>query len=206
MQVEQVAQPAQHLVLPVVAVAVDAEPQTPLDSQSPQVQAGWVGQVEVHQVEALRHDTAPQRSLSWQPLALVQVLLQIVALVVVAAVVAQSVSLVPLPTTQAHSQPHQAQAVQAEVANCWWFMLAKHAYIDANGLVVQIISGALDGAAHDALLRDYAFLSGAVRCVRVEDETPIWIGGSYTDGVFAAPPEPEPLPEPLPEPQPEPEI
>lgn len=85
-------------------------------------------------------------------------------------------------------------------------MLARHAYLNAEDVVVQVLSGALDGAAHDALLRDYAVLYGAVRCVRVEDETPVWIGGSYTDGVFTTPPEPEPLPEPLPEPQPEPEI
>jgi hypothetical protein len=85
-------------------------------------------------------------------------------------------------------------------------MLHKHAYLNADDLVVQVIAGAVDGAAHDALLRDYGVLFGAVRCVRVEGETPVWIGGSYTDGVFAPPPVPEPLPEPLPEPEPEPEI
>lgn len=84
-------------------------------------------------------------------------------------------------------------------------MLPKHAYLNGDDLVVQVISGAVDGAAHDALLADYGVLFGAVRCVRVEGETPVWIGGSYTDGVFAPPPAPEPLPEPLPEPEPEPE-
>jgi hypothetical protein len=75
-------------------------------------------------------------------------------------------------------------------------MLDKHAYLDANGVVVQVISGAVDGAAHDALLSDYGVLFGAVRCVRVDADTPVWIGGSYADGVFAPPPVPEPLPEP----------
>jgi hypothetical protein len=47
-------------------------------------------------------------------------------------------------------------------------MLAKHIYLNADDLVVQVISGAVDGAAHDALLRDYNVLFGAVRCVRVD--------------------------------------
>lgn len=85
-------------------------------------------------------------------------------------------------------------------------MSPKHVYLNADDLVVQVISGAVNGATHDQFLADYGVLFGAVRCVRVEDETPVWIGGSYTDGVFAPPPAPEPLSEPLPEPQPEPEI
>ncbi len=89
---------------------------------------------------------------------------------------------------------------------CMSSMLAKHAYLNADDLVVQVISGAVDGATHDRFLADYGVLFGAVRCVRVEGETPVWIGGSYTDGVFAPPPAPEPLPEPLPEPTLEPEI
>ena len=80
-------------------------------------------------------------------------------------------------------------------------MLARHAYLNADGIVVQVISGAVDGVAHDALLRDYGILYGAVSCVRVEDDRAIWIGGSYTDGAFAPPPEPEPLPEPALEPE-----
>lgn len=84
--------------------------------------------------------------------------------------------------------------------------MTTHVYLNAQDIVVQVITGGVDGAAHDALLRDYNFLYGAVRCVRVEDRRPVWIGGSYTDGVFAPPPEPEPLPEPLPEPQLETEV
>lgn len=78
-----------------------------------------MGQVEAHRVAVLRHDTQQQLQRSWQPLALAQVLLQIVALVVVVAARARSVSAAPQRTTQAHSQPHQAQAVQAEVGNFW---------------------------------------------------------------------------------------
>ena len=96
----------------------------------------------------------------------------------------------------------------------------KHAYINADGLVVQTIVGALDQAAHDIMLRDYGVLFGAVRCVQVEEGIQIWMGGRYDDDAgFLPPPEPEivegtseampapePLPEPLPEPQLEPEI
>lgn len=83
-------------------------------------------------------------------------------------------------------------------------MLAKHVYLNAEDGVVQVISGAVEGTAHDALLRDYGVLFGAVRCVRVDAATPVWIGGFYTGGEFTPPPAPEPLPEPLPEPEPEP--
>jgi len=79
--------------------------------------------------------------------------------------------------------------------------MSKHVYLSADSIVVQVIHGAVDGAAHDSLLADYGFLYKAVRCVRVEGETPVWIGGSYTDGVFAPPPAPEPLPEPTLEPE-----
>lgn len=85
-------------------------------------------------------------------------------------------------------------------------MLPKHAYLDANGTVVQVISGAVEGATHDAFLADYGTLFGAVRCVRVDAETPVWIGGTYDDANgFTPPPAPEPQPEPQPEPEPEPE-
>lgn len=82
----------------------------------------------------------------------------------------------------------------------------KYAFISADGTVVNVISGTLNPAQQTQFLRDYAILFGAVAVVEVDAETPVWIGGSYTDGVFNEPPAPEPLPEPLPEPQPEPEI
>lgn len=77
----------------------------------------------------------------------------------------------------------------------------KHAYLNAESIVVQVISGPLDDAAHDALLRDYGVLYGAISCVRVEDDRAIWIGGSYTDGEFTPPPAPPVEPEPQLEPE-----
>jgi hypothetical protein len=73
----------------------------------------------------------------------------------------------------------------------------RHAYIDPSNVVVQIITGGVDGSAHDSLLAVYADLFGATRCVRVEDDRSIWIGGSYDpdSGVFSPPPSPEPEPE-----------
>ena len=79
------------------------------------------------------------------------------------------------------------------------------AFIDSNGVVVQVILGWLDEPAKAAFLRDYGILYGAVSLLEVDDSTSVWIGGTYTDGVFQAPPapEPEPVPEVLPEPLPE---
>ena len=82
----------------------------------------------------------------------------------------------------------------------------KYAFINADGIVVQVIVGALSAAQQAQFLRDYAILFGAVAIVEVDADTPVWIGGGYTDGAFNEPPAPEPQPEPLPEPQPEPEI
>jgi hypothetical protein len=88
----------------------------------------------------------------------------------------------------------------------------RYAFIDSNGIVVNVISGALTASEQARFLTDYRALFGAEQIIEVEAETTVWIGGTYTEGVFAPPPEPEPepapepLPEPLPEPQPEPEI
>jgi len=85
----------------------------------------------------------------------------------------------------------------------------KYAFTDSSGIVVNVIVGALPEAQQQMLLNDYRKLFGATAIVAVDAETSVWIGGSYTDGVFAPPPEPEPEPiveviaEPLPEPLPE---
>ena len=81
----------------------------------------------------------------------------------------------------------------------------QYAFINQDGIVVQVIAGVLDAAQQAQFLRDYSILFGAVAVIEVDADTPVWIGGTYTDGEFTPPPAPEPLPEPLPEPQPEPE-
>lgn len=80
----------------------------------------------------------------------------------------------------------------------------KYAFINAASIVVNCISGTLSASQQAQFLRDYGILFGAVAVIEVDAETPVWVGGSYTDGVFT--PAPEPRPEPLHEPQPEPEI
>ena len=79
----------------------------------------------------------------------------------------------------------------------------RYAFINADGIVVQVIVGNLDAQQQAQFLSDYTVLFGAAQIVAVDAETSVWIGGSYTDGTFTAPPEPEPLPEVLPEPLPE---
>jgi hypothetical protein len=73
--------------------------------------------------------------------------------------------------------------------------MTRYAFINAESIVVQVITGALDASAQELFLRDYATLFGAVAIIEVEQGTSVWIGGAYTDGVFAPPPQPEPLPE-----------
>ncbi len=94
--------------------------------------------------------------------------------------------------------------------------MTRYAFTNADGIVVQLISGALNPAQQEQFLRDYSALFGAVAIIEVEDGTSVWIGGTYTDGVFAPPSQPEivdgtatmidePQLEPLPEPT-EPEL
>jgi hypothetical protein len=81
-----------------------------------------------------------------------------------------------------------------------------YAFLNADSIVVNVISGTLNEQQQAQFLRDYAILFGATQIVEVETDTAVWIGGSYTDGTFNEPPAPEPLPEPLPEVITEPEI
>jgi hypothetical protein len=68
----------------------------------------------------------------------------------------------------------------------------KYAFTNADNIVVNCISGALNPAQQAQFLRDYATLFGATAIIEVEDGTSVWIGGSYTDGQFQPPPQPEP--------------
>jgi hypothetical protein len=79
--------------------------------------------------------------------------------------------------------------------------VTRYAFIDANGIVVNVISGALSEAQQAQFLSDYGVLFGATQIVAVDADTSVWIGGSYTDGTFTAPPtptEPEVPSDPLP--------
>ncbi len=71
----------------------------------------------------------------------------------------------------------------------------RYAFINAESIVVQVITGTLNAAQQAQFLRDYATLFGATAIIEVEQGTSVWIGGTYTDGVFTEPPQPEPLPE-----------
>jgi hypothetical protein len=71
--------------------------------------------------------------------------------------------------------------------------MTRYAFTNADGIVVQLISGALNPAQQEQFLRDYSALFGAVAIVAVEPDTSVWIGGAYLDGVFAPPPQPEPV-------------
>ena len=70
-----------------------------------------------------------------------------------------------------------------------------YAFTNADGTVVQVITGALNADEQARFLRDYSVLFGAVAIIEVEDGTSVWIGGTYTDGQFQPPPQPEPVPE-----------
>lgn len=77
--------------------------------------------------------------------------------------------------------------------------MSRFAFINAEGIVAQIIIGELDEIQRAQFLRDYFALFGAREIVSVEPEVAVWIGGSYdaSSGAFSPPPivEPEQLPE-----------
>ena len=84
----------------------------------------------------------------------------------------------------------------------WWLSMSHkgYAFINAESVVVQLITGALNPSQQAQFLQDYGTLFGAVAIVAVEQDTVVYIGGSYTEGVFAPPPQPEPEPEVIEEP------
>ena len=67
-----------------------------------------------------------------------------------------------------------------------------YAFINSDGIVVQVISGALNPAQQQQFLNDYAALFGAVAIIEVGTETLVWIGGTYdAEQGFLPPPQPE---------------
>jgi hypothetical protein len=68
----------------------------------------------------------------------------------------------------------------------------RYAFINADGIVVQVINGVLSSAQQAMFLRDYSVLFGAIAIIEVEDGTSVWIGGNYTDGQFLPIPPPQP--------------
>jgi hypothetical protein len=73
-----------------------------------------------------------------------------------------------------------------------------YAFINADGIVVQLIVGLLNAQEQAQFLRDYSQLFNAVAIIEVDANVRVWIGGAYdaTDQTFTPPPpEPETPPE-----------
>ena len=71
----------------------------------------------------------------------------------------------------------------------------RYAFISADGVVVQVISGILSETQLSTFLSDYRALFGAESAIAIADPSvSVWIGGSYNpeSGTFAPPPSPEP--------------
>ena len=74
--------------------------------------------------------------------------------------------------------------------------MKKYAFTNADGIVVQAITGTLNPAQQAQFLRDYATLFDATAIIEVEQGTSVWIGGTYDSAQgFLPPPQPEPTPE-----------
>jgi hypothetical protein len=68
----------------------------------------------------------------------------------------------------------------------------RYAFTNAESIVVNVIVGNLTPDQQQLFLRDQATLFGATQVIEVEPGTSVWIGGSYTEGQFLPPPQPEP--------------
>ena len=67
----------------------------------------------------------------------------------------------------------------------------RYAFLNAESIVVNVIAGNLTPDQQQLFLRDQAALFGATQVIEVEPDTSVWIGGSYTEGQFLPPPQPE---------------
>jgi len=73
--------------------------------------------------------------------------------------------------------------------------MKRYAFTNAEGRVVQAISGSLNESQRAQFLRDYAILFGATSAIELADDAVrVWIGGTYTpeEGFLPPPPPPEP--------------
>jgi hypothetical protein len=77
--------------------------------------------------------------------------------------------------------------------------MKRYAFTDQVGVVVNVIVGSLPQPQLSRFLNDQRALFGAESFVIVEDDRPVWIGGTYdpSSGEFLPPPSPEPEPEPI---------
>jgi hypothetical protein len=66
-------------------------------------------------------------------------------------------------------------------------MNKKYVFLNADGVVVQIIAGTLDAAQQEQFLSDYRSLFGATSVVEIEVTETAWMGGTYVDGSFLPP-------------------
>ena len=71
----------------------------------------------------------------------------------------------------------------------------RYAFLSQDSTVVNVIVGELTPEQLGGFLDDYAKLFGATQVIPVDDTTSVWIGGSYTEGQFLPPFQPEPVPE-----------
>jgi len=67
-----------------------------------------------------------------------------------------------------------------------------YAFLDASGTVLNLIVGNLTPDEQQVFLRDHNTMYGATQIIEVEPGTSVWIGGSYTEGQFLPPAQPEP--------------
>lgn len=74
--------------------------------------------------------------------------------------------------------------------------MKRYAFLDANGLVLNVIIGNLTLQQQEMFLRDHNAIYGAQQIVEIEPDIQVWIGGAYTQGVFVPPSRLESLPEP----------
>jgi hypothetical protein len=71
----------------------------------------------------------------------------------------------------------------------------RYAFLNQDNIVVNTIVGELTAQQQTDFLRDYSVLFGATQIVAVDDDSvAIWSGGTYADGQFLPPPQPEPAP------------
>jgi hypothetical protein len=68
----------------------------------------------------------------------------------------------------------------------------RYAFLNQDSTVVNVIVGELTPEQLGIFLDDYAKLFGATQVIPVDDTTSVWIGGSYTEGQFLPPFQPEP--------------
>ena len=67
--------------------------------------------------------------------------------------------------------------------------MKRQVFLNADSVVVNVIVGGLTELQQHQFLIDYGIMYGACSVIEIDENTMVWLGGTYSDGAFHPPTE-----------------